>query len=161
MGASCSRETRSLRRGRSRWSTSGRWEYMRKFTGAKHVATKSSRIDGWTPKKVWETKIINYRSRLVGRELHLDRRNDLFAPTPPLEAMKALTSLCAKSQDGREPIRFATIDIKRAYFDAPATRKMFIKLPAEDCLPGEEDMVGELKLSLHLNKIGFQKGRET
>ena len=91
----------------------------------------------------------NYRSRLVGRELNLDKRNDLFAPIPPLEAMKALISLCAKSQDGREPLRFATVDIKRAYFYAPATRKMFIKLPAEDCLPGEEEMVGELKLSLY------------
>ena len=117
----------------------------------------------------------NYRSRLVGRELNLDKRNDLFAPTPPLEAMKAPISLCAKSQDAREPLRFVTIDIKRAYFYAPATRKMFIKLPAEDCQPREEEMVGELKLSLygtrdaamnwakqhteHLNKIGFQKGR--
>ena len=111
----------------------------------------------------------NYRSRLIGRELNRDKRHDLFAPTPPLETMTALISLCAKSQDGREPLRFATIDIKRAYFYAPATRKMFIKLPAED-------MVGELKLSLygtrdaamnwgeaqytqHLNKTGFQKGR--
>ena len=75
----------------------------------------------------------NYRSRLVGRELNLDKRNDLFAPTPTLEAMKALISLCAKSQDGREPLRFATIEVKRAYFYAPGTRKMFIKLPAEDC----------------------------
>ena len=81
----------------------------------------------------------NYRSRLVGRELKIDKRNDLFAPTPLLEAMKALISFFAKSQDGREPLRFATIDIKRAYFFAPATRKMFIKLPAEDCLPGEEE----------------------
>ena len=83
--------------------------------------------------------------------------------------MKALISLCAKSQDGREPLRFATIDIKRAYFCAPATRKLFTKLPGEDCLPGEEEMVGELKLSFymnwakqytqHVNKIGFQRGR--
>ena len=111
----------------------------------------------------------------VGRELNLDKRHDVFAPTPPLETMKALISLCAESQDGREPLRFATIDIKRAYFYAPATRKLLIKLPAEDCLPAEEEMVGELKLSLygtrdaalnwakqhtqHLNKIGFQRGR--
>ena len=120
-------------------------------------------------------KIITGQDWLVGRELNFDERNDLLAPTPPLEAMKALISLCAKSEDGREPLRFAPIDIKRAYFYAPATRKMFIKLPAEDCLPGGEEMVGELKLSLygtrdaamiwakqytqHLNKIGFQKRR--
>ena len=119
----------------------------------------------------------DYRSRLVGRELSLDKRHDLFAATPPKEAMQALISLCAKSQGGREPLRFATIDIKRAYVYAPATRKLLIKLPAEDCLPGEEEMVGELKLSLygtsdaalnwakqhtqHLSKIGFQRGRAT
>ena len=110
-----------------------------------------------------------------GRELNLDERHDLFASTPSLETMKALISLCAKSQDGREPLKFATIDIKRAYFFAPATLKLIIKLPAEDCLPGEEEMVGELRLSLygtrdaamnlakhhtqHLNRIGFRRGR--
>ena len=34
-----------------------------------------------------------YRSRLVAKELKLDRREDLFAATPPLEAMKLLLSL--------------------------------------------------------------------
>ena len=66
----------------------------------------------------------DYRSRLVGREINLVKRHDLFATTPRLEAMKGLVSLFAKSQDGREPLRFATIDIKRAYLFAPATRKL-------------------------------------
>ena len=35
-----------------------RWEFVRKFTGAKHVVTKLSRVDGWTPTKVWELKTI-------------------------------------------------------------------------------------------------------
>ena len=35
----------------------------------------------------------NYRSRLVGREVRIDSRFDLFAPTPPLEAMKFLISM--------------------------------------------------------------------
>ena len=62
----------------------------------------------------------DYRSRLVGRDLNREKRHDLFVPTQPLEAMKALVGLCAKSQDGREPLMFATIDIKRAHFCAPA-----------------------------------------
>ena len=45
-------------------------------------------------------------------------------------------------------------------FYAPATRKLFIKLPAEDCLPGEEDAMNWAKQhTQHLNKIGFERGR--
>ena len=35
----------------------------------------------------------NYRSRLVAREINTHKREDLFAATPPLEAMKAILSL--------------------------------------------------------------------
>ena len=34
----------------------------------------------------------NYRSRLVGKEFNVDRQMGLFAATPPLEALKLLTS---------------------------------------------------------------------
>ena len=34
-----------------------------------------------------------YRSRLVAKELSLDKRDDLFAATPPLEAKKLLLSV--------------------------------------------------------------------
>ena len=34
-----------------------------------------------------------YRSRLVAKEIKRDKREDLFAATPPLEAKKALFSL--------------------------------------------------------------------
>ena len=117
----------------------------------------------------------DYRSRLVGREIKKDNRLDLFAATPPLEVMKALISECAMGQSGNRPLRIATIDIKRAYFYAPVQRKVYIRPPLEDMLPGEEDMVGELQLSLygtrdaaqnwmkeysmHLKSIGFEQGR--
>ena len=41
------------------------------------------------------------------------------------------------------------MDVKRAYFYAPARKPIFIELPAEDRLPGEEDMVAQLNLSLY------------
>ena len=134
------------------------------------MATKSSRLDEWTPTNAWEIKILTGQGWL---DVSSTLTKDMTYPHQPhlQEAMKALISLCATAQDGREPLRFATIDIKRAYVYAPATRKLFIKLPAENCLPGEEEMVGELKLSLygtrdaamnwarqhtqHLNKIRF------
>ena len=34
-----------------------------------------------------------YKSRLVAKEIKFDKREDLFAPTPPLESIKILLSL--------------------------------------------------------------------
>ena len=116
-----------------------------------------------------------YRSRLVGRELKFDKRQDLFSPTPPREIMKMLIAKCAKSQSRRKPLRVGVFDISRAYFYAPCKRAIFIKIPMEDWEPGDEDMVGRLNLSLYgtrdaaqnwaaayseyLEKNGFKKGK--
>ena len=44
----------------------------------------------------------------------MDKREDLFAATPPLEVMKSLISMCAQGQkDGK---RIGIVDVKRAYF---------------------------------------------
>ena len=43
----------------------------------------------------------NYRARLVGREIAWDKRDDLYAATPPLESLRALFSACASSQKER------------------------------------------------------------
>ena len=40
----------------------------------------------------------NYRCRLVGRELNLYKRDDLFAGTPPLESLKFVVSRCASNK---------------------------------------------------------------
>ena len=85
----------------------------------------------------------------MGREIKKDTRLDLFAATPPLETLKCVLSLCAKSQRGNRPKRFAVIDIKRAYFYAPAKRQVFIEIPEEDKEAGDEDRVGRLQLSLY------------
>ena len=68
-------------------------------------------------------------------------------------------------------MRLAAIDIKRAYFYAPARRPIFIEIPREDREPGDEHRIGRLNLSLYgtrdaalnwtaeytrtLNKLGF------
>jgi hypothetical protein len=66
----------------------------------------------------------NYRARLVAREIKRDNRLDLFSATPPLETMKALVSMCAQGQE--EGMRLAVVDVKRAYFYAPARREIYI-----------------------------------
>jgi len=66
-------------------------------------------------------------------------------------------------------------DVKRAYFYAPASRPIYIKIPDEDWEAGDEGKVGVLNLSLygtrdaamnwadtysrHLKEIGFMVGR--
>merc|ERR1711884_502121 len=91
----------------------------------------------------------NYRSRLVGRELNLQDRPDLFAATPPLERLRYIVSRCASAQNLRRSHRILSIDVSRAYFYAESIRPVFIRIPEEDLLPGDEGQVGRLNLSLY------------
>ena len=140
-----------------------------KKLGCKVITTK------WLDTNKGDELRPNYRSRLVGREIKYDKRLDLFSATPPLEALKFLCSVCARGQGGPRPLRLAAVDIKRAYFYAPARRPIFIEIPAEDQSPGDEQRVGRLKLSLYgtrdaaqnwaheyptfLKGLGFEVGR--
>ena len=42
-----------------------------------------------------------------------------------------------------------SVDVKRAYFYAPATRPIYVKIPDEDWEAGDEENVGVLELSLY------------
>ena len=44
----------------------------------------------------------NYRSRFVAREIQKDDRPDLFAASPPLEALEVITSMCASVNKGEQ-----------------------------------------------------------
>ena len=121
-----------------------------------------------------------YRSRLVAQEINMDKREDLFAATPPLEAKKMLLSWAVTEDIGyKEGLRehgmkVDFIDVRRAYFHARARRKVFVKLPEED---HEEGMCGMLIKAMYgtrdaaqnwefeyvdfMGKIGFSKSRAT
>ena len=83
-----------------------------------------------------------YRSRLVAKELKLDKRLDLFAATPPLEAKKAIFSAAVtqdigyRGDDWHSGMKIDFIDISRAFFQAEAIREVFVELPDEDSEPG-------------------------
>ena len=131
-------------------------EYFRKMGVYHKVTREEARRNGckvlttkWLDTNKGDEVNVNYRSRLVGRELKMDNRLDLFAATPPLETLKLLLSMCAKGQQERNPLRLAVIDIKRAYFYAPATRPVFIEIPKEDRRPGDEGKIARLNLSLY------------
>ena len=117
----------------------------------------------------------NHRNRIVAKEIKTSNRPDLFAATPPIEHIKYLISRVASSQRSRRPTRLMVQDIKKAYFFADATRKIYIELPPEDAEPGK---VGMLKKSLYgtrdaamnwtaaytsvlVDKIGFTQGVST
>ena len=48
-----------------------------------------------------------------------------------------------------KPHRILAVDVKRAYSYAPAKMPLFIELPVEDRLPGDEGSVAQLNLSLY------------
>ena len=93
----------------------------------------------------------NIRSRMVGRELKLDNRLDLFAATPPLEALRMICSICASHQcrgNGKD-FRMMSIDVRRAYFYAKTICPVYIEIPKEDWEPGDEDRVARHNFSLY------------
>ncbi|MCP2505128.1 MAG: hypothetical protein NLN65_07530, partial [Candidatus Poseidoniaceae archaeon] len=92
-----------------------------------------------------------YRSRLVAKDFNTDKRPDLFAATPPLEALKYLLSLWMTEGYGwkkgkSEEMKMDFIDVRRAYFHAVTTRDVYVELPPEDKKPG---MCGKLMKSMY------------
>lgn len=91
----------------------------------------------------------NYRSRLVGCEFAREKRDDMFAATPLLESLRAILAICASRQGGRHPHMIVVLDVARAYFYAPASRPVFIKIPAEDRLASDAGKVAQLNFSFY------------
>jgi len=87
------------------------------------------------------------RSRLVAQEINRYKRDDLFAPTPPLEALKMMISTAVtegigyKKGQHKSGMKLALIDIRRAYFHAAARREVYVELLEGD---REEGMCGRL-----------------
>ena len=77
-------------------------------------------------------------------------RDDLFAGTPALEAIKVLVSIAASSRSGGRPRkRLMAMDIKRAFLHAPMHREVYVRLPAEALEEGEEPCVGLLLKAMY------------
>ena len=116
----------------------------------------------------------NIRSRLVAQEFSKGKLSTIFAATPPLEAKKALLSMAVTEGIGHGDgwcYKLELIDIKRAYFYAPAKRNVYVKLPMEDATNGycgklNKSMYGTRDASLNweieyirfMNKVGFTTG---
>ena len=96
---------------------------------------------------------MKYRSRLVAKEFKDHHAGGLFAPTPPLEALRMLVSDVATVEDGKpsEEKVLMICDVARAFFEAPVKRDMCIVLPKEDYneYDKEKDLIGKLVQSLY------------
>ena len=87
---------------------------------------------------------VNVRSRLVAKEFNNKKCDDLFAGTPPVEAMRAIISMAAS---GTTPKTLMTVDVSRAYMYAKCRSEMYVELCPEAY---EED--GDEKLLLEAGK---------
>ena len=103
-----------------------------------------------------------YQLQICGaRTFNIEKRDDLFAVTPPLETFKAVISVCSSNQKRARPFRILSIDVKRAYLYAPATRPIFIKIQMEVRHPGDEGFVAQLNLCLYGTKDAAQNCTNT
>ena len=97
----------------------------------------------WVDVNQGDDKEPNVRSRLVAREIRSPGTDSVFAPTPPLEALRMVLSLACtqmKDEDQKhwqadhpERMQLSLIDISRAYFNAKTdpSDPVFVQLPDE------------------------------
>ena len=73
------------------------------------------------------------RSRLVGRDFKDSRgvSEDLFAATPPLEALKLLFRMSMVQEEGEEEDKLMFIDVRKAHLIPRCDEDVYVQLPAE------------------------------
>ncbi|CAK0861016.1 unnamed protein product, partial [Prorocentrum cordatum] len=103
-----------------------------------------------------------YRSRLVAREIKKAMRSEdrpdqaeLFSAMPPLEAFKAMVTICvgrvndAYHDGDAEEIIYKFYDISRAHFYGDVNREVYVELPEEETYDDPEPMVGRLLKTMY------------
>ena len=149
-------------------------------TGKGPISTK------WVDTNKGDDEAPNYRSRIVARDVRKKGEDSIFAPTPPLEALRTILSLVATKEywsercwhadpESEDRIQISMIDISRAYFNARVTDSdpVYVQLPPED--PDyNKGMCGRLNVHMYgtrqaadrwhceyaeaLEEMGFQRG---
>ena len=113
---------------------------------------------GWAETDKGQPGKPNVRARWVAKEYKTHARPELYASTPPLEALKVVLSEIATGKRRGKVV--ALVDVRRAYFYAPARRRVFVELPPEDYQAGDEDMCGLLQYSLYGTRDAAQNWEE-
>ena len=112
-------------------------------TGGKIIGTR------WVDVNKGDAEQPDCRSRLVGREFNVGKDDNLYAATPPLEALRWILSTAGTWARGRSGVRRSVMinDVRRAYFYAHIQRDVYIEVPQEDPNAGP-DVLGKLQLCL-------------
>ena len=84
----------------------------------------------WVDVNKGDSVHLEYRSRLVAQEIKMNKREDPFAATPPLEANKLLLPTAVTDGIGwkhhkSNGMKLHCIDVRRAYLHANARRQVF------------------------------------
>ena len=97
---------------------------------------------------------INIRSRLVAKEFNNKKCDDLFAGTPPVEAMRAIVSMAAS---GTTPKTLMTVDVSRAYMYAKCRSEMYVEMCPEACEEeGDEKCCWKLEKAMYGTRSAAQ-----
>ena len=113
----------------------------------------------------------NYRSRWVAKEFKTGEDFELFAATPPLDALRYIISTAARMKDGS----LMSNDVSRAFVYAPCTKDVFVELPEEagqgpgKCAKLLKSLYGTRDAAMNwsqaytriLIKMGFKTGRSS
>ena len=112
----------------------------------------------WVDVNKGDKSAYKLRSRIVGKELKVKTKesllaHELFSATPPWESVKSLFSLLVtdlpkSATAGGQELVMGVYDISRAHFMPKVERELYIELPPEDRVPGE-DLVGKLKRNMY------------
>ena len=118
-------------------------ETCQKETGKAPIKTGEAETDKGQPGKP------NVRARWVAKEYKTHARPELHASTPPLEALKEVLSEVV-----------ALVDVRRAYFNTPARRRVFVELQQKGYQAGDEHMCGLSQYSLYGTRDAAQNREE-
>ena len=129
-------------------------EYIRNMKLYRTVPEKECwRVTGKPPIKVrWihinkgDSKDPNYRSRLVANDINTYKRDDLFAATPPLEALKVILAAIAIGHKGEIVM---INDVSRAIVHAKVNRDVYVALPSEDTTEQDHGKCAKLEFSMY------------
>jgi hypothetical protein len=160
------------------------WE-KRAMGEARRVTGKPPITVRWVDVNKGDDREPNIRSRLVARQIRHAGEDAIFAPTPPLEALRSVLSMATTDfpgqpkhvRDGASERRtqVSAVDISRAYFNAATDESSptYVMLPPEDFDHGtkcgllKRHMYGtraaadgwQQEYSSFLKSIGFGKGQ--
>ena len=159
------------------------WE-KRAMGEARRVTGRPPITVRWVDVNKGDNQNPNIRSRLVARQIRQAGEEAIFAPTPPLEALRSVLSVATTDffggpkhvRDGASERRtqISAVDISRAYFNAEtdSSSPTYVALPPEDV--DHRDKCGLLKRHMYgtraaadgwqqeysgfLKSIGFRQG---